>query len=88
MASPRKVEYIRRRKTHNQGYNYRCPTFQYYDSSPITSEEGGWINPNPIIVKPKSPKRPKEFDNWPKLDPKGKWNADLTWGGPDDSEWY
>ena len=30
----------------------------------------------------------KEFDSWPKLDPKGKWNADLTWDGSDDSKWY
>ena len=40
-----------------------------------------------MIVKSKA-KSPisKEFDSWPKLDPKGKWNADLAWGGPDDSE--
>ena len=30
----------------------------------------------------------KEFDSWPKLDPKGKWNADLAWDRPDDNEWY
>src|SRR6266498_650577 len=63
IASPRKVEYIRRKKTHNghycqqyriyyQGYNHRCPTLQNHSSSPITSSEGGgWINPNPMIVK-------------------------------------
>ncbi len=76
MVSSRKVEYIRRKKTHNghycqqyriyyQGYNHRCLTLQYHDSSPITSsEEEGWINPNPMIIKlkSKSPK-PKEFDS-------------------------
>ena len=42
-----------------------------------------------MIVKPKKKSLiPKEFDSWPKLDPKGKWNTDLAWGGPDDSEWY
>ena len=103
MASPRKVEYIRRKKTHNrhycqqcriyyQGYNHRCPTPTDQNCSNFsdTSSEGeGWINPNPMIVKPKSKSSlPKEFDSWPKLNPKGKWNADLTWGEPDDSEWY
>src|SRR6266545_1806830 len=111
MASPRKVEYIRRKKTHNwhycqqchiyyQGYKHRCPTpqptpqpipqpqLQYHSHSPTTeSEGGGWINSNPMIIKPKQKSTiPKEFDSWPKLDPKGKWNADQTWGGPDESE--
>ena len=98
MASPRKVEYIRRKKTHNghwcpqcriyyQEYNHRYFTSQNRDSSPTTSKGGEWINPNPMIVKSKSKSpRLKEFDNWPKLDPKGKWNADLIWGGPDDSK--
>ncbi len=42
-----------------------------------------------MIAKPKftSP-MPKEFDSWPKLDPKGKQNADLTWDRSDDSEQY
>ncbi len=99
IASPRKIEIIRKKKTHNghycqqcriyyQRYNHRCPTPQNRSSSPTTSE-GGWINPNPIIIKPKSKSPiPKEFDSWPKLNLKGKWNADLAWGGPDDSEWY
>ncbi len=98
MVPFRKIEYIRRKKIHNghycqrchiyyQGYNHRCPTPQYHDSSLTISEEEGWINPNPMIVKLKSKSsRLKEFDSWPKLDPKGKWNADLAWGGPDDSE--
>ena len=30
----------------------------------------------------------KEFDSWPKLDPKGKQNVDQTWGGSDESEQY
>src|SRR6266498_1400370 len=65
IASPRKVEYIRRKKTHNghycqqchiyyQGYNHRCltPTPQPHSKSPITDSKGeGWINPNPMIVK-------------------------------------
>src|SRR6266540_3460544 len=65
MAPPRKVEYIKRKKTHNghycqqchiyyQGYNHKCLIPQIQSSSPITSEGGGWINPNPIIVKPKA----------------------------------
>src|SRR6266540_6546620 len=105
MAPPRKVEIIRRKKTHNgyycqqcriyyQGYNHRCPTPtpapQPRSRSPtIESEGGGWINSNLMIVKPKQ-KSPilKEWDSWPKLDPKGKWNANQTWGEPDDSEWY
>src|SRR6266542_3355232 len=107
MVPSRKVEIIRRKKTHNghyyqqcriyyQGYQHRCPTPQpqpqpqYRSRSPtIESEGGGWINSNPMIVKPKqtSPIL-KEWDSWPKLDPKGKWNADQTWGGPDESEWY
>ncbi len=42
-----------------------------------------------MIVKPKAKSPiPKEFDSWPKLDLKGKWNPDLTWGESDDSEWY
>src|SRR6266542_2613525 len=128
MAPLRKVEIIRRKKTHNghycqqcriyyQGYQHRCPTPQpppqpkpqppipdnhsrrnnhYYSElqdrsrSPTTESEGeGWINSNPMIVKPKQKSPiPKEWDSWPKLDPKGKWNADQTWGGPDESEWY
>src|SRR6266542_4871880 len=100
MAPPRKVEIIRRKKTHNghycqqcriyyQGYRHRCPTpqprsqpqptpqpqpqpqYPYHSRSPTTeSEGGGWINSNPMIVKPKQ-KYPilKEWDNWPKLDP-------------------
>ena len=119
MAPPRKVEIIRRKKTHNghycqqcriyyQGYRHRCPTpqptpqpqpqsqtqsqsqFHYRSHFPTTeSEGGGWINSNPMIVKPKQ-KSPilKEFDSWSKLDPKGKWNPDQIWGGPDKSEWY
>src|SRR6266540_6336388 len=60
MAPLRKVEYIRRKKTHNghycqqchiyyQGYNHRCPTSQNCDNFPTTSEGGGWINPNLMI---------------------------------------
>jgi len=84
IAPPRKVKIIRRKKTHNghychqcriyyQGYNHRCLTSKNADSSPTTSEGGGWVNFNPMIIKPKfkSP-MPKEFDSWPKLDPKGK----------------
>src|SRR6266540_2957100 len=95
IAPPRKVEIIRRKKTHNehycqqcriyyQGYRHRCltpqsqpqpqpqlqPQYQYRSRSPTTeSEGGGWINSNPMIVKPKqkSP-TPKEWDSWPKLD--------------------
>jgi len=29
---------------------------------------------------------PKEWDNWPKLDPNEKWDPDQIWGGPDESE--
>jgi len=84
MASFRKVEYIRRKKTHNgrycqqcriyyQGYNHRCPTSKYTDSSLTTSEERGWINSNLMITKAKSKSLiPKELDSWPKLNPKGK----------------
>ena len=84
MAPFRKVEYIRRKKTHNrhycqqcrlyyQGYNHRCSTSQYHNSSLITSEGEEWINPNLMIVKSKSKYlMPKEFNSWPKLDPKGK----------------
>src|SRR6266540_5617378 len=89
MAPPRKVEIIRRKKTHNghycqqcriyyQGYKHRCPTPtptpQPQSRSPTTeSKGGGWINPNPMIVKPKQKSLiPKEFDSWPKLKPKGK----------------
>ena len=98
MTPLRKVEYIRRKKTHNryycqqcriyyQGYNHRCPTPQYRSSSPTTSEGEGWINPNPMIVKLKAKSLMlKEFNSWLKLDPKGKRNADLIWGRPDDSE--
>ncbi len=101
MAPSRKVEIIRRKKTYNghycqqyriyyQGYNHRCPTStpQPRSSSPTTSSEGeGWINPNLMIIKLKQkPSIPKEFDSWPKLDPKGKWDPNQTWGGPDDSE--
>ena len=40
-----------------------------------------------MIVKPKEKSsRLKKFDSWSKLDPKGKWNTDLAWGKPDDSE--
>ena len=40
-----------------------------------------------MIVKPKQKSPiPKEFDSWPKLNPKRKWNPDQTWGEPDDSE--
>ena len=128
MATFRKVEIIRRKKTYNghycqqcriyyQGYKHRCPTPQpqpqpkpqppipdnhsrrnnhYYSElqdrsrSPTTESEGeGWINFNLMIVKPKQKLPiPKEWDSWPKLDPKGKWNADQTWGGPDESECY
>ena len=113
MAPPRKVEIIRRKKTHNgyycqqcriyyQGYKHRCPTpiptpqprsnssfYQYRSSSPTTDSEGEeWINSNPMIVKLKAKSLiPKEFDSWPKFDPKGKWNADQIWGEPDESEW-
>ncbi len=95
MAPPKKVKVIRRKKTHNghyyqqchiyyQGYNHRCrtptPTLQPRSRSPIIKSEGeGWINPNPMIVKPKQKSLiPKEFDSWPKLNPKGKWNANQT----------
>ena len=78
MAPPRKVEIIRRKKTHNgyycqqyriyyQEYNHRCPTPapQPRSKSPTTESEGGeWINPNPMIVKPKARLSiPKEFDS-------------------------
>src|SRR6266498_291879 len=75
IASPRKVEYIRRKKTHNghycqqchiyyQGYNHRCLTPQPRNSSPITIEGGGWKNPNLMFVKPKAKSLiPKEFDS-------------------------
>ncbi len=117
MASPRKIEIIRRKKTHNghycqqyriyyQGYWHRCPTpqptpqpqpqtqpqsqYQYRSHSPTTESEGeGWINSNPMIVKPKQKSLiPKEFDSWPKLDPNKKWDCNQLWGGPDESEWY
>ncbi len=100
MAPSRKVEYIRRKKTHNghycqqyriyyQGYSHRCPAPPSHSSSPTISEGEGWINPNPMIVKPKQKSLiPKEFDSWPKLNLKGKWNADQTWDRPNDSEWY
>ena len=89
MAPPKKVEYIRRKKTHNehycqqcciyyQGYNHRCPTptSQNRSRSPTTeSEGGGWINSNLMIVKLKQKSLIlKEFDSWPKLDSNGKWN--------------
>ena len=52
MIPLRKVEYIRKKKTHNghyctqyhiyyQGYNHKCLISQYYDSSLIISEGGG-----------------------------------------------
>src|SRR6266540_2423550 len=97
----RKVEIIRRKKTHNrhycqqcriyyQGYNHRCstPTPQPRSYSPTTeSEGGGWINPNPMIVKLKQKSLiPKEFDTWPKLDPNKEWDRDQLWDGPDESE--
>src|SRR6266498_3057357 len=109
MATSRKVEIIRRKKTHNghycqqcriyyQEYKHRYPTPQpqpqpqpqYRSRSPITeSEGGGWINPNPMIVKPKQKSPiPKEWDSWPKLDPNKEWDRDQLWGGPDESEWY
>ena len=104
MASPRKVKIIRRKKTHNghycqqchiyyQGYNHRChtPTPPIRNSFPTESEGGGWINSNPMIVKPKSKAKSlilKEWDSWPKLDLNGKWNSDQTWGRPNESEWY
>src|SRR6266498_72655 len=100
MAPPHKIEYIRKKKTYNkhycqqcriyyQRYNYRCVTLQYRDSSPTTSKGEEWINPNPKIVKLKSKSLMlKKFDSWLKLDPKGKWNADLAWDRPDDSKWY
>src|SRR6266542_2430587 len=65
IAPPRKVEIIRRKKTHNrhycqqyriyyQGYNHRCLIPQPHSKSSTTDSEGeGWINPNPMIVKPK-----------------------------------
>src|SRR6266498_2336947 len=71
MALSRKVEIIRRKKTHNghycqqyhiyyQGYKHRCPTptptptpQPRSNSSTTDNEGGGWINPNPMIVKPK-----------------------------------
>ena len=64
--------------------------FQDRSRSPTTeSEGGGWINFNPMIVKPKQKSLiPKEWDSWPKLDPNKKWNPDQTWGRPNDSEWY
>src|SRR6266540_191573 len=88
MAPLRKVEIIRRKKTHNghycqqchiyyQGYRHRCltpqpqpkpqpqPQLQYRSHSPTTeSEGGGWINSNPMIVKPKQKSPiPKEWDS-------------------------
>src|SRR6266542_2682984 len=117
MAPPRKVEIIRRKKTHNehycqqcriyyQGYWHRYPTptptpipqpqpqlqpqYQYRSRSPTTeSEGGGWINSNPMVIKPRQ-ETPifKEFDTWPKLDPNKEWDRDQLWGGPDESEWY
>ncbi len=107
MAPPRKVEIIRRKKTHNghycqqcriyyQGYRHRCltpqpqPQYPNRSRSPTTeSEGGGWINSNPMIVKPKQKSPiPKEWDSWPKLDPNKEWDRDQLWGGPDESEWY
>ena len=66
------------------------PQYQYRSHSPTTeSEGGGWINSNPMIVKPKQQSLiPKEFDSWPKLDPNKEWDRDQLWGGPDESEWY
>ncbi len=92
MAPPMKVKYIRRKKTHNghycqqchiyyQGYNHRCPTPQpqTQSSSPMASEGEGWINLNPMIVKPKQKSLIlKEFDSWLKLNLKRKWNPDQT----------
>ena len=78
MVPPRKVKIIRRKKTYNgyyyqqchiyyQGYNYRCLTStpQSRSRSLTTSSEGeGWINSNPMIVKPKAKSLiPKEFDS-------------------------
>src|SRR6266511_2910446 len=78
IASSRKDEIIRRKKTYNghycqqcriyyQGYNHRChtPIPITRSSSPTTSKEGGWINSNPMIIKSKSKGKspiPKEFD--------------------------
>jgi len=87
MAPSRKIEYIRRKKTHNghycqlchiyyQGYNHRCSSFHYRAESStftVSSEGRGWININPMILKPKSKSlKLKEFDSWLKLDLKGK----------------
>ncbi len=58
MTPPRKVEYIRKKKIHNehycqqcriyyQGYNHKCLTSQNRScSSTTSSEREGWINPN------------------------------------------
>ena len=79
MAPSRKVEIIRRKKTYNghycqqchiyyQGYKHKCPIPQNRSNSLTTSSEGGgWINPNLMIVKPKAKSLMlKEFDSWPK----------------------
>ena len=86
--------YCQQCRIYYQGYRHRCPTpqpqpqYPNRSRSPTTeSEGGGWINSNPMIMKPKQKSLiPKEWDSWPKLDPKGKWNADQTWDGPDESE--
>src|SRR6266542_1592140 len=76
--------------THSRRNNHRYPTLQSRNHSlTIGSEGGGWINPNPIIVKPKKNfPIPKEFDSWPKLDLNKEWDRDQLWGGPEESEWY
>jgi len=45
----------------------------------MASEGEGWINLNPMIVKPKQKSLIlKEFDSWLKLNLKRKWNPDQT----------
>ncbi len=63
---------------HSRRNNHYYSELQDRSHSPTTEREGGgWINSNPMIVKPKQKSPiPKEWDSWPKLDPKGKWNAD------------
>src|SRR6266540_2237823 len=57
--------YCQQYRIYYQGYKHKCPTlipqpcsnsspYQYRSNSPTTeSEGGGWINPNPMIMKPK-----------------------------------
>ena len=80
--------YCQQCRIYYQGYRHRCltpqpqpqPQLQHRSYSPTTeSEGGGWINSNLMIVKPKQKSLiPKEWNSWPKLDPKRKWNADQT----------